>query len=153
MTMRLTLAIALALVASTVPAAAQQRMPREVVGKWCIVPPDTEALNRLPKDFPTLYERSTRCHHRDSDTYLTITSDGYRGHEITCKLLKVTTDSTTRVHRMRFRCEGEGETGIEEASMQRAMGVLLCGGRARDGARRDPHHHHHQAEKTHDHEI
>jgi hypothetical protein len=112
--------IALTLLASTAPAAAQQRMPAEFVGKWCPVPMESE-------DFPAIliYVRGTKCHHPDSDSFLTVTPSGYRAHEEHCALVKSTLDPSTRIYRMRFRCEGEGERRTGDLSMVRAMGVLL----------------------------
>jgi hypothetical protein len=75
----------------------------------------------IPRDVP-----AGKCHPDPySDNRLTVTRDGLQGHESGCKLLKSTMDPATRVYRMRFRCEGEGETTIEESSMQRTMGVIL----------------------------
>jgi hypothetical protein len=108
----------LALVASVGAALAQQqRMPAELVGEWCIVGTDPAQQN-LPQ-----MSRPGAC--RDSDGWMTVTRDGYRAHEMGCKLLNSTMDGATRVHRMRYRCEGEGDRWIEESTMQRTMGVLL----------------------------
>jgi hypothetical protein len=62
---------------------------------------------------------------RDTDRWMTVTPDGYRAHEMGCKLLNATMDAATRVYSMRYSCDGEGERWIEEASMKRTMGVLL----------------------------
>jgi hypothetical protein len=109
---------ALTLLASTAAAQAQQRMPAELAGQWCPVPRESDQ-----KDFPVIYGRGKKCF--DSDSWMTVTPSGYRAHEEDCKLLKVTTDSATRVHRMRFQCSGEGTRWNKEAEMQRAMGLLL----------------------------
>jgi hypothetical protein len=80
------------------------------------------AQGNLLENLPAMY-RPGDC--RDTDGWMTITQDGYRAHEMGCKLLNATMDSATGVYRMRYSCAGEGERWIEEASMQRTMGVLL----------------------------
>jgi hypothetical protein len=80
----------LALVVSVDSAAAQQqRMPAELVGEWCGVATDP-ALGNLPEELPAMY-RPGDC--RDTDGWMTITQDGYRAHEMGCKLLNATMDA------------------------------------------------------------
>jgi hypothetical protein len=119
MTVTSLLTIALTLLAWPATAQAEQRMPAELTGEWCIV--STEADQK--GDFPLMYRRG-KCP-PDSDGPLAVTRDGYRGHEENCKLVKSTMDTATRVYRMQFRCQGEGDTWIEDSSMVRTMGVIL----------------------------
>jgi hypothetical protein len=46
------------------------------------------------EDFPAIliYVRGTKCHHPDSDSFLTVTPSGYRAHEEHCALVKSTLD-------------------------------------------------------------
>jgi hypothetical protein len=109
----------LALVGSVVAAAQVQRMPAELLGEWCVVA--TDPLQST-QNLPAMY-RPGSC--RDTDGWMTVTLDGYRAHEMGCKLLNSALDEATRIYRMQYSCDGEGERWIEEASMQRTMGVLL----------------------------
>jgi hypothetical protein len=109
----------LALVATAL--AQQQRTPEELVGEWCVIATDP-AQGNLPENLPAMY-RPGDC--RDTNGWMTVTVDGYRAHEMGCKLLNATMDAARRVYHMRYSCDGEGEWWIEETSMQRTMGVLL----------------------------
>jgi hypothetical protein len=100
---RTTIAIVLlALCAS--PAAAVDRVPRELVGDWCV---DQNALAARPTDEPspkiTIYKRVHQC--ETSEDSLIVSSDRlFIAGEVECKLLQILSITGNGTHRLKFRC-------------------------------------------------
>jgi hypothetical protein len=86
---------------------AAEQMPAELLGEWCPVKTDPEGLPATV----WRYKEKGRTHPPHDDICLTFTRGGFERQDVDCKLVKITTDPTTRVHRMQFRCEGKPPGG------------------------------------------
>jgi hypothetical protein len=100
---KLVIALAVTLLASSSLMAGRSKLPPQFVGAWCLDNPENE------KEAPAY--RLGRClpHHQDSDGWLTVSADGFIGHETRCSVVRSAPDEKSN-YLVKFRCSGEGET-------------------------------------------